>query len=782
MAGPLDLRGRVTITNGASGTLGAVQRQLHAIGSMSGKAGKQVNSVLSGSARGGPAGSLGFGMTAFGFGALIGATKEWNDAIWGTNAALLAGEEAQKRVAAGDMPGALNLAKKQTEVMRDEAMRLSRELNLLPELFAKAGMEATKMGLDYKQSQAVMRAAGAVFMSDKDAEADTIAKALGTYGIIYGQEKDPDAYAKQVYQRASALAFAGAKTRTSASAIEEGSRNFMGLHGAFGGHFEDLIALIAAGSQVGQFEKVTGTSLKQLQARFLRMPASGYGAMAGAGIDLKKFMDFGAVDPMRATNNIIQSFPQQLGKGARGNIFKFLEKAQREGRLQDPGIIGETMTELEKNGLKFAGDEDRDSGFNKLAAIMSGVGGKFDIIGLFSEATKAIEAGKAGPGIMGLIGDPKRIHEYLAVMKVFPDLQKLRDDIKGDAGNYLKAIEMGFKGSDAGKVADLLAAFQRLQIALMTNDGFRMMVGGLASVFEWMSKLPPEVVAVGMGLVGLRAGFAAIGWLFGGLIAQGGRLLAIFAGIRAMLPGGAAAAAAGAGLFSMGNAAKGVAAGAAAAAASKKIAGLGAATASGRMIAGMSGAGVAAAGAGAGAMGAMGMFGKAGSWLWGGAKGVLSRWWPLMMMGAGYGAADEYYNGGSWSEILKRAGKGAFGLDLGLFGGDAKADDSAPDGESLPPVEVDQGAESGTGTPGLDIAANGQAAIADAQSIAQQIQQIFASIDLASAGQQMMASLAAGIQAGGAQAVAAANSVASQVQAAGARVNLNTGPNMQPAR
>lgn len=748
MAGPLDLRGRVTIVDGASGTLGAIQRRLTAVGNMTGRAGRHVNTVLGGSARGAPAGGLGFGMTAFGFGALIGATKEWNDAIWGINAAFLASDEAMSRFKSGDRVGALDLAKKQTGAMRAEAMRLSREMQLLPEVFAKAGMEAAKMGLDFEKSKAVMRAAGAVSMSDRDADASDMAKALGTYGILYGQEEDRQKYAQQVYERASALAYGGAVTRTSASAIEEGARNFMGIHGAFGGQFEDLIALIASGSQAAQFEKVTGTSLKQLQARFLRMPATGYAALAGAGIDLKNFMDFGAVDPMRATNNIIQSFPQQLGKGARGKLHQFLEKAQRDGRLQDPAIVSETMAHLERSGLKFAGDEDRDAAYAKLSAIMSGVGGKFDIIGLFAEVSKAVKEGRAGPGIFAQIGDPRRIHEYLAQMRLFEDMLKLREAIKNDDGHYLRAVELGFKDSEAGKVANLLAALQRLQVALMTNDGFQMFVGGLASILEWLTKLPPELVATGLGLVGVRAAFSGLAWVFGGFAAGAARLIGVFAG------GGGLGALAASALFAA------------------------------RALKMLSLAGLA----------------------FGVGKLVYDNWKPIedflnsIGLKAGNAATEierlkAAWAGGDWRDAARWLGgkdkdgniedKGVLGQIPGVYGGAEwlkdlllKAPSAAHDfflGTPAHGAELNEPAAGGLGG-----GARTQP-LADAQSIAAQVRDTL-TLDLYSTGYESMSSYAAGLAAAGAQAVATANRIVGQVRAASQKVQLNTGPNMMPAR
>ena len=217
----------------------------------------------------------------------------------------------------------------------------------------------------------------------------------------------------------------------------------------------------------------------------------------------------------------------------------------------------------------------------------------------------------------------------------------------------------------------------------------------------------------------------------------------------------------------------------------------GVARAGGRAVA----AGAGAAGAGILSRGGLAALGSAG-------LAMLKRWLPFMAIGGALGAGwkgyDTYQKGGSWLDILKSGAiggaKGALGLDIlewALGIGEANAADhasgvkgqpaEAPPGETtLPEITVDQGAgEAGTG---LDLDTSGVQALAEAQGLADQIRQVFASIDLSAAGQAMMASLAAGITAGGAQAVAAANNVASQVRAAGQRIPLNTGPNMQPAR
>jgi hypothetical protein len=215
------------------------------------------------------------------------------------------------------------------------------------------------------------------------------------------------------------------------------------------------------------------------------------------------------------------------------------------------------------------------------------------------------------------------------------------------------------------------------------------------------------------------------------------------------------------GLFGAGAA--GAAAGMTAKQAGKALGRMGSATASGRFL------GLGAGAAGAAASGA-GLLGKAGGWA--GRAGRLLGWLglPLMALGGAWGGYDAYSKGGGWWDVLKGTALGA----VGMGGGEANAADGTS--TDLPAIDVDQGEGSG-----LDIGSSGQQAVGDAQAIAEQIRSALA-IDLSAVGQQMMASLAAGITAGSAQAVAAANNVASQVRAAGQRVQLNTGPNMQPAR
>lgn len=283
--------------------------------------------------------------------------------------------------------------------------------------------------------------------------------------------------------------------------------------------------------------------------------------------------------------------------------------------------------------------------------------------------------------------------------------------------------------------------------------------------FNWLSTVNPAVLEgftlglvglavlapVGFALAGVAAGITVLVALAGGILRFTGALWAMrraLTGIRGLLGGGAAAVNSGAamaGLFGAGAGAVATTKAGRALTAGMSAAGAAAATkaAGDAMIKGMSGAGAAAGGASALAKGG-GVLGR-----------VASRvFWPLALGMAAWESYQGYQKDGLKGAILNP-------LTFGLYSGGANA------------------AEAGAG--GDPMSGSGQQAVANAEAIAARIREVY-TIDLFSAGQQAMATLAAGITAGGAQAVDAANRVASQVRAAGQRVQLNTGPNMMPAR
>lgn len=816
MAGPLDLRGRVTIADGASGPLRQIKAGLDAVGQAAQKisTGQYLRNLV-GSAKhsaertsravGGAVAATGAAAAGGVVMSFVHATREFNEAAWGAQAAFLGGV---KGTSEADLTAGLRQSQEDAEKLRRTALDLSKALGLMPEAFMGAGEEAAKMGLDFDKSKAIMRSAGMVQMSDREAKANVIAKAIGSYGIIYGAEDDPAKYAKQAHSRASMLALAGAQTRTSASKIEEGMRNYMGMHGAFGGRFEDAVAIIAMGSQIGQMEKETGTSMRSLQGRFLNMPTGGRAALAGAGIDLSKFMDFGAVDPMRATNQLIQMFPQQLGKGARGKLLQFLEGERASGGLNDPSIINKTVQFLERQGLKFAGDQDRENAANKITSVMSGVGGKFDPLALISEIDKAIKEGRAGPNIWAAIGEPKRLHQYAGLMKVVNETLKLRNGLLEDGGRYLDLVARGYAVSDAGKIVALESAWRRLQITMMRSDGVQSMLGAFQRMADWVESLPPGVSnmagsllafgavasVVGFGLAGIALGVSALAGLFGALASTAGLVVAAIA-----------AAAAGVYLLYSNwstvigslSALLGPAWSAIASVWQSGVDGLRSTLdAFSTWIAGTWVGSVTAALAPqyaetwatikatwqAGVDGLKATLESFSTWL--------SGTWVGSIVSAISGAVDRI--GEAWGRLkgFVMPWARSVGPDSNLLEGPVRA----PGSSSIPPVPSTppppaprtQTSPDQTGQPVQAAASSAEAATTE--SVAR-IRATFQSLDLTAEGQRIMATLAAGITAGGQAAIQAAQSVADGVRnatsgvgsAPGVRVPLNTGPSMRGA-
>ena len=712
--------------------------------------------------------------SAWGMGALIQPTREFNESIWGMQAAFLGSATAAETNAEVSAR-----ARKETDRMRSSALALSKAYGVMPETFAKAGEEAAKMGLNVSKSNAIMKSSGLVQMSDREAQGNVIAKALGTYGILYGAPDDDEGYAQTANNRASMLALAGAKTRTSASKIEEGSRNYMGLASSFGGRFEDMIAMIAMGTNTGMLEKEAGTALKSFQGRFLKLDTPARAGMAASGINMTDFADFGEVSPIRAANQLVQMFPQQMNKGARGKIVKFLEKAQAtidpttgKSELADVSIINKLTQMMEKEaGLKFSGAEDRDIAANKIATAMTNVGGKFDMIGALEAMASAIEEGRAGPAIAGVVGEQKRIHQTLSFVKAIREIKKLRDELVADKGRYLQQIGEDYGTSDAGKIVSLEASMRRFNLSLLRSDGVQAMLRGLADMAEWFEKLPSATSnAIGgmlaFALVAAPVGFAMTGIAAGlmvvyraarmvlipimALVARLGALrglsktlglggAAAGAGLGA---GGVAAGVAGAGaaglaakkLFSLTNRTPGGAA--AGAASSRMVAGMGA---GGQMIAGMSAAG------GAAAIGAAAAAAKpsTGAVLGKLAVKAASRLMIVSMLAmTAKDAYDGYQKDGIRGAVLNAA-------TLGMYSGDENA---APAGGSASPTAVGSPGYAGAGTAGSAGAAgtDGQTIVVSMRSAMDQVRSIAASAaaEMNALGLQAAENFAAGIRAG----------------------------------
>jgi len=776
MGGPLDLRGRVTITNGGSGTLGTVQRQLQQIGSQTGRRTVPMGTFASNALVTGAAASQKLqgnlvGATA-GTWALVSAMKKaegFNRNVFGVGVAAIGDyTERVRDSATGTEKVVVNYEKvaasmeRVSKVSRDLAHEIPEtptKLSGIAETLAKAGFSDDKLAAATKWS---------AILGSTDTE--TAASDLGAFASVLDTIYKPrsgEQWGDFFKRQLDIVRVAAAETRLSLGSTMEGLRPFSALYSLLGQSETDNAMMLMGGVRKGGEAAEVGHTLKSNAMRMLRSTAEATSRFSALGLRRSDYTDLAAMDPMRAAGNLSRVFRNANIKGAfRSQLEGMMQEAIESGTFDTDDFQTKIMGMVAKRGNIDTSEEvSREAFEEKFANAIFAGGAKFNMLKLYKDL---IEKGATAADI-GTIFEGRRIGSNIQILEGLKEFgPEFEEKLRNATGVGLEAVAKVLSESDYGRLQRFYALLEDFQIKLANSGGFQTFLNGLTGFFDWIGQAPSWLTnaAVAAGILGIALTPLAMALRGLAAIAGGLRWLAGLVGV-----GGAAAA--GRGLFSLSNATKGVAAGTAAALASKKIASMGAMTSSGRMIAGMSAAGSAAGTAGA-AAGGLGMLGKAAGWL--GRFGRVLPWvgLPLMALGAGMGAYDEYAKGGSWLDVAKGGALGALGLN-GL-GGEANAAEAQAGQMDLPAVDVDQGAG------GPHVAASGQEALADAQSIAAQIQQVFASIDLSAAGQAMMATLAAGITAGGAQAIAAANNVASQVRAAGQRVQLNTGPNMQPAR
>jgi hypothetical protein len=759
MAGPLDLRGRVTIVNGASGTLGAIQRQLSAIGSQTGKKVAPVGQVVGNTLVTGAAnakrlqGNL-VGATA-GTWALVSAMKkaeDFNRNVFGVGVAAIG--DYTKRNGLGEVVIDMDRVRASMTEVSAVSRKLARDMPETPTKLSGIAETLAKAGFGDDKLEAATKWAAVLGSTDTETAASELGAFASVLDTIY-KPKQGEQWGNFFKRQLDIVRVAAAETRLSLASTMEGLRPFSSLYSQLGQSETENAMLLMAGIRKGGEAAEVGHTHKSNMLRMLRSTAESTSRFSALGLRRSDYTDLSAMDPMRATGNLSRVFRNANIKGAfRSQLESLMQKAIENGTFDTDEFQTKIMGMVAKRGNIDTSDEVSREAFEEkfINAIFAG-GARFNMVKLYQDL---IEKGATAADI-GTIFEGRRIGtntQILAGIKDFGD--EFFEKLENADGTGLGAVLKILQESDYGKLQKFYGMLETFQIKLANSEGFQVFLDGLTRAFDALGQAPSWLtnLAVSAGILGIA--LAPLSIAFRGLAAAAGALKWV-----AGLLGVGGSAAAGARLFSMGNAATGVAAGTAAALASKKIAGMGSATASGRMIAGMSGAGQTAAAAGSAASG-LGIMSKGAGWL--GRFGRALPWIgiPLMAIGAGSGAYDQYAKGGSWWDIVKGGALGAFGLGSS----DAEAAEAGSDGTDA----------------GLDLVASGQEAVAGADVIGEQIRQAFASIDFAAIGQQMMAQLAAGITAGGAQAVAAANNVANQVRAAGQRVQLNTGPNMQPAR
>lgn len=744
MAGPLDLRGRVVVSDGATATLNRIKGSLDAVGASTkrltttstylgnisrslGVGAQRVHKhavALSGAAAG----------VGVGLGGIIASTREFNESKFGYGFA---------RITDFIKDGRLDLQgwKKDMDATAQSTRRAAKDFGTTADVTMKAREETEKLGFKGREAESIFGAALGLHLSEPSALASgEAAKYMGAVYRAYEKQRqqlaarigadanDPkfvDAYIKGLAGKA---AVAGAESALGPADIVEGMRQFAPQWAAMGIPYEFALAALGHGSNYGFRAPELGTAYKSMINKIINPTSAGLGILNNLKIDRQQFFKAGAVEPGKAatTLNSLLSGSLYTGKGGAKNktaIRAMLDKAYKDGSITSPDFQ-ERLTQRVGGmlGKPWAGRAQEIH--QAVANATLNATGDVDL----PRYLKSLRDAGATVGQIATIFEGRHISRNMPIFQFYEKLIALYDKLQGVDGGVMDAVVEGRKATEAGSTDQLFGAWKELMLAMQDTGVIETAKNALIGIANALRALPPDVVKYGTGLVLLAGGISALGLAVTGA-------MPILAGLKALGLLGAAGVAAGAGAV------------------------LGGATRAGGFL------GPAAVGApimGAGAAAGAGVAAKRA-----GLRLIPGLGWVILAGGAAYGGYQSYAKGGDWWDIVKGSTLGAVGMSPAEAAG-------APSGIPNPADAMSSLPEAGPAG-----AVSQQTAAIRAQ---------LAAVDLTGDGQRIMSTLEAGIRAGMAGVLAAMDQTVSGIRdraaaaASAGRVNLNTGPTMSGAR
>lgn len=739
MAGPLDLRGRVTIVDGgATATLKRIGGAMSQVAAQSRAATTYLGNATKSVAHGGrtlaaPIGGMG-GTGMVGFGAAAGSLgflrteMEYQQAMNRTQAVLN------------------ELNEKKFERHRDLVVDLAKRYPATSAEIAKGASELAMAGMSLEQVNAVLEATVQGSMASGES-IKTVG--MGVTDVVMGLGWD-----------LTNSNFAKVNNVLAAAATS---------------YAQDYTQFLAGFSKTAPMARVIGLDITKL-AGMLGILADGLYKAEKGGTALRTSM-INAVVPSKKALAFLNAAPYGI------NINRFRQKLDtfrmsgKEGAAALSDYVASEL-EIDSDGLDLA---------NVLEPILSNPDAFKNVEKLKRRLSTAISASLNAndPQSTKLIGEA--VNSFIQSGFHSFDFEGFLRELhrtgfdKNEAG--MKEL---FKTRFMAPMAMMINAMRKGQYDSKLNDLFLPRIEGAVERFAeiLMKGLPGAVKRLGGAFDGLLRAMASSGaidaivgaidrlrdginWLSGVNPDLLKGLTLALVGFGVLAPVGMAISAIGGGLIMLGRGVRAVGGLLARIwALTRALTGLGQAAQTAGKIGWLFGAG-AAGGLGGAAAGAAAGGAAVGGWKLGAKLGG-----KTLLRSLGFGGLVGMALYDAYHGYQKDGVKGAIlnPLTLGLYSSGAEASE-APGGDAgahaLPTIDVDQQSD---------------AALDAARRSAAEIEQTFANIDLSSAGRRMMETLAAGITAGGASAVAAASSVASQVRAAGERVHLNTGPAMSPAR
>lgn len=796
--GPLDLRGRVIIQDaGATSTLRRIQGALTAV---AGAARNPTNSL----------GSL--GRNARNLGANAGGLGSFGSTF---ASAYFLKQQFDFEKALNRTQAILDITNKQSfKPLRDEIVRLAETYPAMRKEVAEGATELAMAGMKMDTVKNVLE--GTVQGAMASGESMAIVGA-GVTDVIMSMALP----FKTAEDQMKSFALVNDKLAAGATSYNQNYTQFLSglsktgpVARAAGVELHDVVAMLGTLANAGIKAERGGTGLSTLMLRIGSPTKKARGEIARLFGDVDRFYSKFRRDTSKfsslGADPLVEMLTEELGLGDAAGLTDSINQVLADtSKTGNAGNLSNVLTELITGGLGVDGGdaENRAKVQDVVSRYVRGTFSTLDFLGIAREF--AMKDADKSLSFLNEVAGKHHAAKYAALLSAIRDgfhdewSKSLLTKTPGATERFAGIMQQGFvgavyrMGSAWDAFLDKLANTGVLDTVTGAITNVTTAIGNLSQSnprlleFATYGILAAGILApLGFAIAGIAAGAGVLIAIAGGFLRLTGALR-LFNAIGGIAKGRLAA-------LGIGGAAGGLGALAAAGAgamtakqAGAALSRMGSLTASGKMISGMS-----SAGAAAGVAGKAGFLGRLG------ARFIPGLGLVLMGGGAAYSAYDAWSRGDGAGGIAKSAALGAVGMDFSSAqaaevegapqdGGSAVAqvDDAWSRGEGANEIAK----SAALGADGMDFssaqAADGEAApqdggsaIAHAQQTANEIRAAM-QIDLTEAGRQAMETFAQGIAAGGAAAVAAASSVAARVRsAAQAPVQLNTGPNMQPAR
>lgn len=445
---------------------------------------------------------------AAGIGAIVYRTQEFEKKALGARIATIA--DAMQRVNGNILVDHTRIAR-EGELIKQQALDISRAYGVQPTGLMEAAEAAAKMGISLEKAEAIMRTSALLNMADPEQGFGQAAKFLGTLSKQFRAPEGTKDFGKWILSTGDKIATVASGTRTSISNIEEGFRQFSGVFATFGATVDQSAALVGAMSQGGLLDVESGTALKSFALRFIRPTLGGVAALSAAGFDRSKYMDLTGADPRKGTNQLMQQFGAYLGKADKARILQMLSAAQKAGKGADPAHIDKVAAYIQN---RTGGKEAYEDTYLKVLNTITTAGGEVKLFEYIGDIAKAFKENRLSPAQLAEIGEGRHISRMMTLFQQWGEVERLMGLINGLGGEGLDATKVEYLKSSFGKWQSAMASLDRSLIRIRESDAFSSVIatferfsGAIASMPDGQAE---KLTALAVGIAALAGSPLAI--------------------------------------------------------------------------------------------------------------------------------------------------------------------------------------------------------------------------------------------------------------------------------